>query len=161
MYNCKPNTNCNLPTPFPVWHICTRWCSLASWWYIERACSIWIIYSEHCFRLTPFTPDLYESQMKIRVCGLLLSNVLLSYCIISYRIIWYIILYHIISYHNLPYHVWDSNLVIPVPLNVLAPIGARLSTISRYSDECKLRCVLPRFLSHHNVIYSLVQLTLF
>ena len=83
------------------------------------------------------------------------------YHIVLYRIVSYDIWYHIISYHNLPYHVWDSNLVIPVPLKVLAHIGARLSTISRYSDECKLRCVLPRFLSHHNVIYSLVQLTLF
>ena len=60
--------------------------------------------------------------------------------VLSYGIIPYIISYHIIPIHIISYHVWDPNLVIPVPLDILAPIGARLSTISRHSDEWKLMC---------------------
>ena len=90
------------------------------------------------------------------------------YLIVYYHVVFYHMVslsyhisYHIIPIHIISHHVWDPNLVIPVPLDVLAPIGATLSTTSRHSDECKLRCVLPRFSSHHNVIYSLVQLTIF
>ena len=124
-----------------------------------------IIYSEHCLRLTPFPPDFHVCQMKLRFCGLSLAHCLLSYRIVSYRITShyitsYHISYHIISYHIISYHIMYGTriyLATTVPVNVLAPVNARPSAVSRHSDECKLRSVLPPFSSHCNVIYSLAN----